>query len=52
MKKEHLKEFERHLTRAFKKFLTETPIHELRKIDWFSSNADFYIEQDKQKKAA
>lgn len=52
MKEEHLLELERHLTRTFTEFLTDTPIHELRKIDWLSLNPDFYITQDRQKQAA
>ncbi|SHE20174.1 hypothetical protein [methanotrophic endosymbiont of Bathymodiolus puteoserpentis (Logatchev)] len=52
MKEKHLLELERHLTKAFTEILTTTSIHELRKIDWLSSNPDFYIEQDQQKIAA
>jgi len=37
---------------GLEKILTDKPIGELRKLDWFSLNADFYIEQDRQKKAA
>lgn len=52
MKEKNLLELERHLTKAFTEILTTTSIHELRKIDWLSSNPDFYVEQDQQKLAA
>ena len=44
--------FENAIHRTLKEYVLETPIEELRKLDWFSLNPDFYIEQDKHKKAA
>ena len=40
------------LSRAFKEVLQDKSVEELRKLDWLSLNADFWIAQDKKKAAA